>query len=80
MKRMLDRLDRIPVNLWGDAVGGDLARLRTLGRLALDQPPSVLQAYEFAACARKVYRALLADNERSQARLMDLLRVVEDAR
>ena len=74
------RLDRLPADLWGEAVAADFARVRTLGRLALDASPTTDQAYEFAYRTRTVFRRLRDDRDRSQARYVDLLRVAQGAR
>jgi membrane associated rhomboid family serine protease len=80
MKATLDRLDRLPVDLWGDVVADDFDRLRVLGRLALVEGPTFDRAYEFAFRFRSAFRALREDRERSEARFLDLLRVAQKSR
>lgn len=72
MGRTLDLLDRAPGDLWGEAIAADLARLRVLGRAALDQPPGYEQAYDFVVCWIEAEKVLAADLAHLNARLVDL--------
>ena len=72
LARVLDLLDKLPGDPWGEEVEGDLARLRQLGRSSLEGSPSYEQAYEFFVCWKAASRAVSDDLARLKARLFEL--------
>jgi hypothetical protein len=69
---VLDRLDPIVGDPWGEAVADDLRRLRVLARASVTIRPSFEQIYEFAVCWSSAARTIAADLTQLDARLASL--------
>jgi membrane associated rhomboid family serine protease len=69
---LLGRLEKYPASLWGEPVVADLARLRELGKSALEKPPAFVQVYDFVVSWRSAMKVIVADLNRLNARLIEL--------
>ena len=69
----IERIGQVPAgSLWGESVADDLARVRALGSLSLEDFPTYDKAYEFVVCYRSAFKAIAADLGQSRAALVDL--------
>ncbi len=75
LRLVVEHLETGPLDLWGSAVADDLARLRDLGRSALDNPIDYQNAYEFLVAWKPAIRAIAQDEANWNARRMEMDRI-----
>ncbi len=80
LEALIQRLAKIPRNLWPDPVAADLASLHDLARDAIDRPVNFSDAYNFFVAWKPTIRAIGADLARSTDQAVQLDRINRQTR